>query len=491
MINHDGRPNSHLNKSKSSINGNALIENSIDSDLNNVKIIKNSNDIDNSKLNFKDNNSDNSDNIRITDKQYINSGNPPNTSNIGTHNTNNGLNSVMNTTNLNGTAENNQFTNDNNGSSYNLSTLDNNTTTSKSNTDVRLNDGNSHKKINLNDDKMNYSKDIERDDGHQDDGIDNDSVVNKGNTRPKGSGKQKLKVDFQKSHIKSRNEHVESNSEDDGEFDNIDNKVMSKRQKSASTVRPESRRNNTPYNTSDTPVSEFSKVDEVEEKTRPKTAFYQRRRKNKEATALQCTLKDLKSIDPLDYLAKYCIIRPEKLPHYERVFTNVDREEKDDIDLYQLDYALKAVNNDLISENEISYVHQILELSQRYRINFRLFTVIAALSEKIVALDDLVKNLINTMDLAALETKLKKCKELFYLLDDMDGHRGGVVTINSLSIELTAGGLTQEHVDYVCNHLNHESRGLVEFIDYLTYVPLFVEIHDSICFNPLDVSRSK
>ena len=54
-----------------------------------------------------------------------------------------------------------------------------------------------------------------------------------------------------------------------------------------------------------------------------------------------------------------------------------------------------------------------------------------------------------------------------------------------------AGGLTQDHVDYVCEHLNHEGRGLVEFLDYLTYVPLFVEIHGNIYDNPLDFTRTK
>ena len=55
----------------------------------------------------------------------------------------------------------------------------------------------------------------------------------------------------------------------------------------------------------------------------------------------------------------------------------------------------------------------------------------------------------------------------------------------------TSGGLTQEHVEYVCDHMNHEDRGLVEFLDYLTYVPLFVEIHDNISDNPLDFTRTK
>ncbi len=84
-------------------------------------------------------------------------------------------------------------------------------------------------------------------------------------------------------------------------------------------------------------------------------------------------------------------------------------------------------------------------------------------------------------------------QELFYLLADAETqeHEGGVVTTGSLSVELQAGGLTGEHVDFVVDRLNHENRGLVEFLDYLTYVPLFVEIHDSISGNPLDFSRTK
>ena len=75
--------------------------------------------------------------------------------------------------------------------------------------------------------------------------------------------------------------------------------------------------------------------------------------------------------------------------------------------------------------------------------------------------------------------------------DALSEHEGGVVTTGSLAVELQAGGLTQEHVEFVVDRLNHEGKGLVEFLDYLTYVPLFVEIHDAISGNPLDFSRTK
>ena len=58
-------------------------------------------------------------------------------------------------------------------------------------------------------------------------------------------------------------------------------------------------------------------------------------------------------------------------------------------------------------------------------------------------------------------------------------------------MELQAGELTVDHVDFVVDRLNHEGKEFVEFLDYLTYVPLFVEIHDSIYGNPLDFSRNK
>jgi hypothetical protein len=37
----------------------------------------------------------------------------------------------------------------------------------------------------------------------------------------------------------------------------------------------------------------------------------------------------------------------------------VDRDEDDEIDIAELDFALKAVNYDLISDAEMSYVHSV------------------------------------------------------------------------------------------------------------------------------------
>ena len=46
------------------------------------------------------------------------------------------------------------------------------------------------------------------------------------------------------------------------------------------------------------------------------------RNKRDDVKALKATLKELQDIDPLDYLAKYCIIDQEKVPHYQRCACN-------------------------------------------------------------------------------------------------------------------------------------------------------------------------
>eukprot|EP00117_Sycon_ciliatum_P006804 scpid24567/ scgid10177/ len=236
---------------------------------------------------------------------------------------------------------------------------------------------------------------------------------------------------------------------------------------------------------------EYDDEGEFDPTSRHKLRKFKYERKPKDSMgAKECDWRDLKGIDPLDYLAKYCIVDQERIPTYERIYNNVDLDEDDEIDLEQLDFALKAVNNQLISDPEMDFVFHVLELAHRPKLDFKLYCLVAALSERVVMLDDMVKKLVNKMDFEALEVKMKKVKELFYLLADME-HRGGVVTTGNLAIELTAGGLTPEHVSLVTNHLNREKKGLVEFLDYLTYVPLFLEIHGSIVSNPLDQNRDK
>uniref|UniRef100_A0A1I8GZL3 EF-hand domain-containing protein n=1 Tax=Macrostomum lignano TaxID=282301 RepID=A0A1I8GZL3_9PLAT len=167
---------------------------------------------------------------------------------------------------------------------------------------------------------------------------------------------------------------------------------------------------------------------------------------------------------------------------YQKLHPAIDLELNIDL----VEEALQDINGHLITKKEMQYVYHILNLPARTRVNFRLFSVIAALSEKVVQLEPIIRKMVNKMNFDALDYKLEKCKEMFFLLDDLDDKAPtGSITVDSLAIELLAGNLKDENVGSVIKKFNREKRGYIDFLDYLTYVPLFLEIHERIVADPL------
>ncbi|XP_022106904.1 mediator of DNA damage checkpoint protein 1-like [Acanthaster planci] len=161
-----------------------------------------------------------------------------------------------------------------------------------------------------------------------------------------------------------------------------------------------------------------------------------------------------------------------------------------EVDVKDLESTLKQVNSYLITEKECQYIYHVLDLPQRHRIDFKLFSVVAALSEKVSRLEPFIRKLINKMNFEALEVKMQQAKELFFLLADEDDEAdGGEVPIQNLVVELEAGGLKPEHVKLVVEKFNREGKGTVDFLDFLTYIPLFIDIHENIISDPLNLSR--
>ncbi|EDQ92558.1 uncharacterized protein MONBRDRAFT_5213 [Monosiga brevicollis MX1] len=193
-------------------------------------------------------------------------------------------------------------------------------------------------------------------------------------------------------------------------------------------------------------------------------------------------------IDALDYLAKYCILQPGQEAAYRSVFESLAVREDDTIGVLELDLGLKTINRELITDGEVTYVHTVLDLGKGRSINFRYFSVIAALSQRVASLDRMVKGLINALDVEALAVKIEKCKELFYLLDE---RRAGSVSLDDLSHELRAGRISEIHERLVLDKFGEGGRTEADFLDFLAYIPLFLEIHDTINDNPFDLNRDK
>ncbi|KAJ1163634.1 hypothetical protein NDU88_004090 [Pleurodeles waltl] len=62
------------------------------------------------------------------------------------------------------------------------------------------------------------------------------------------------------------------------------------------------------------------------------------------------------------------------------------------------------------------------------------------------------------------------------------------ITVEQLLVELKAGGISREHEEDVQRELRHIKK--LDILDFLTYLPLFVLIHNSVISNPLNDSRT-
>lgn len=188
------------------------------------------------------------------------------------------------------------------------------------------------------------------------------------------------------------------------------------------------------------------------------------------------------------FLAKYCIFTKGNIEMYRHAFDAVDEEGIGWLEGQDVMIALRGVNNKL-TEAEEEYLYRILELTG-YNIthgaDFKMFSVLAALSQRISALDHWMKNIIGSMDFKTLEMKMFKCKTLWECNVDEDSNR---ISLDQLCVELRAGGVSLEHELEVRDKLSHLHS--LDLLDFLTYVPLFIMIHESVVNNPLDDSRSK
>ncbi|CAF0883441.1 unnamed protein product [Adineta steineri] len=97
-----------------------------------------------------------------------------------------------------------------------------------------------------------------------------------------------------------------------------------------------------------------------------------------------------------------------------------------------------------------------------------------------------VRNLINKFDYEPIDIKMQKAKELFYLMADKSQKiaPNGYVPLETLCVELSAGGIEQENIEHCKKKFDREGKNYVDFMDWLIYVPLFVEIHTRIISNP-------
>ena len=68
-------------------------------------------------------------------------------------------------------------------------------------------------------------------------------------------------------------------------------------------------------------------------------------------------------------------------------------------------------------------------------------------------------------------------------------HETNKISLDQLVVDLRAGGVSFEHEMEVREKLSHLYA--LDLLDFLTYIPLFIMIHESVVQNPLDDTREK
>ncbi|CAF1010666.1 unnamed protein product [Adineta steineri] len=174
--------------------------------------------------------------------------------------------------------------------------------------------------------------------------------------------------------------------------------------------------------------------------------------------------------------------RRQQSPLWNSLHPTTDYE----MNIEELENALRQINGQLFTDQECQYLKFILKIPGVKRINLRVFSIIAALSETVNQIEPFVRNLINKFDYEALDIKMQKAKELFYLMADKSQKiaPNGYVPLETLCVELSAGGIEQENIEHCKKKFDREGKNYVDFMDWLIYVPLFVEIHTRIISNP-------
>ncbi|XP_076445924.1 uncharacterized protein LOC143283563 [Babylonia areolata] len=192
------------------------------------------------------------------------------------------------------------------------------------------------------------------------------------------------------------------------------------------------------------------------------------------------------------FLAKYCILNPSTTEQYRYTFEQLDEGQKDHLTEEELVYALRAINPNL-SVSERTYLFRVMQLAgQRVRsgTDFRLFSILAALSQRVSRLDDWVRSMMANLDYRTLERKMFLCKALWECnRDEEDGEAGGgggSISLDQLVVELRAGGVGPQQEQEVRQKLAQHRR--LDFLDFLLYVPLFVHIHQTVLTDPLTAS---
>ncbi|KAF6025232.1 hypothetical protein EB796_016442 [Bugula neritina] len=203
--------------------------------------------------------------------------------------------------------------------------------------------------------------------------------------------------------------------------------------------------------------------------------------------------EEIGDLSDYDWLAQFCVFSRGTLSMYREIFNALlsSPEESDDsnkIPLEEVLIGLTSMNHELktVEQEYVLRISETLGYDTAKGCDFRCFSLLAALSQRIASLDEFMRRIYSLLDLRAIDINVHFYKKLWETCCDLDTN---TISKGKLAIELKAGGISPLHEEYVTRVLAEKSD--LDFLDFLTYIPLFIFIHKSVVGNPLDDSRNR
>ena len=151
--------------------------------------------------------------------------------------------------------------------------------------------------------------------------------------------------------------------------------------------------------------------------------------------------------------------------YYEHVWcTRLQHTKAEIVSKDQLFDALRMVNSNLISPNQIKFCLMALDIvvdtsMGKTAFNYRMFCTIAALSERVTAMDDLLAGMADSLDFRdarALKLKIMKGRQLFYLAEGAKTH--GTMSFDELEQICAAGNVDMTVADDLVQAVEDDGR---------------------------------
>lgn len=194
--------------------------------------------------------------------------------------------------------------------------------------------------------------------------------------------------------------------------------------------------------------------------------------------------------DVVDYLNMTAVSLQGNNNLYEHIWFKVLKHGEDDaVTENEMMTALHTVSGNRTTDEEITFCKMALDIVDETskfttRRDYELFTIMASLSERVRHQNRDSMNRLDYTNAKLLKAKMVQSRSLFYLCDG--AQTDGTMSLQEFEHTCMAGHVDKRVTNAILAKLEEEGKYHITFLDFLAFLPLFVNAHGTVLLNPLD-----